>query len=367
MKPVKFSLIGGAGFRAQYYLRIAQALPERFQISGMVVRNESKGRDMEAKWGTATYRTLEQLLAIENPDFIVVSVSASESLDYLLKLNELGIPALLETPPAPDLRGLELLHDQLTLNGARVQVAEQYHFHPAQEARLALIQSGQLGKITETTVSISHLYHGVSLIRKMLGVTFEEVKIRAMRFESYWVQGPTRSGPPTADKRIPLQRDLAWLDFGDRLGIYDFTKDQHRSWVRSNHLSVRGERGEIFDNRVLIQQDSCAELQLELKRMNKGELENAEGYFLKGIICGERWVYENPFAPARLYDDEIAIASCLQKMADYTFGGPSFYSLEEASQDQYLGMMIEKAIQTGETITAMPQCWALTEEKKRRV
>lgn len=25
-------------------------------------------------------------------------------------------------------------------------------------------------------------------------------------------------------------------------------------------------------------------------------------------ICGERWIYENPFAPARLYDDEIAIA-----------------------------------------------------------
>jgi hypothetical protein len=360
LKSVKFSLIGGAGFRAQYYLRIAQALPERFQISGMVVRDESKGRDMEAKWGTATYRSLDQLLANEKPDFVVVSVNVTEAVDYVLKLAELGIPALLETPPAPDLAGLELLHKQLTLNDARVQVAEQYQFHPIQEARQALIQSGQLGKISETTVSISHLYHGVSLIRRMLGVTFEEVKIRAMRFESNWVQGPTRSGPPTEDKRIPLQRDLAWLDFGDRLGIYDFTKDQHRSWVRSNHLSVRGERGEIFDNRVLIQQDSCTELRMELKRMNRGELENAEGYYLKGIVCGERWVYENPFAPARLYDDEIAIASCLEKMGDYTRGGASFYSLAEASQDHYLGMMIEKAIQTSETITAGPRCWAAT-------
>lgn len=42
-------------------------------------------------------------------------------------------------------------------------------------------------------------------------------------------------------------------------------------------------------------------------------------------------------------------------MADYTFGGPSFYSLEDASQDHYLGMMIEQAIQTGETITTAPQ------------
>lgn len=360
MGIIKFSIIGGAGFRAQYYLRIAAALPEQFQVSGMVVRNERQGKEMEAKWGTATYRTLEDLLANESPDFVVVSVNVSNTVEYVLKLAELGIPALLETPPAPDLEGLELLHKRLTLTGARVQVAEQYHLYPMQAARQALIQTGQLGRITETTVSISQSYHAVSLIRKMLGITFEEVRIRAMRFESNWVQGPTRSGPPTEDKQIPLQRDLAWLDFGDRLGIYDFTNNQHRSWVRSNHLSVRGERGEIFDDRVLIQQDTCTELRMELKRMNRGELENAEGYFLKGILCGERWVYENPFAPARLYDDEIAIASCLLKMADYTRGGASFYSLAEASQDHYLGMMIEKAIQTGETITAGHQIWATT-------
>ncbi|MCL6459512.1 MAG: Gfo/Idh/MocA family oxidoreductase [Gorillibacterium sp.] len=358
MMPVKFSIIGGAGFRAQYFLRIVQALPDRFQICGMVVRDETKGRTMEAEWGVTTYRSLEQLLINESPDFVVVSVSGSAGLDYLLKLAEEGIPALSETPPASDLQGLELLYDKLTVTGARIQVAEQYQFHPIQEARLALIQSGRLGKITEATVSISHLYHGVSLIRRMLGVTFEEVQIRGMRFEAQWVNGPTRSGPPTEDKLIPLQRDLAWLDFGDRLGIYDFTKDQHRSWIRSNHLSVRGERGEIFDNRVLIQQGISNPLPLELKRINKGEWENPEGYYLKGISCGEQLLYDNPFAPGRLYDDEIAIASCLQKMADYASGGPAFYSLSDASQDHYLGMMIERAIATGEMITTTRQRWA---------
>ncbi|GAA0133791.1 hypothetical protein YSY43_06310 [Paenibacillus sp. YSY-4.3] len=358
MKPVKFSIIGGAGFRAQYFLRIAEALPERFRVSGMVVRNESKARAMEEQWGVTSYRSLEQLLKSESPDFIVVSVSGSAGMEYLFKLAEAGIPALMETPPAPDLEGLEVLHDRLTATGARVQVAEQYHFHPIEEARLALIHSGRLGRITETTVSISQLYHGVSLIRKMLGITFEEVKIRGMRFQSEWVQGPTRQGPPTEDAMIPLQRDLAWLDFGDRLGIYDFTKDQHRSWVRSNHLSVRGERGEIFDSRILIQQESTIPLQMELKRINKGELENQEGYFLQGILFGDQWLYDNPFTPARLYDDEIAIARCLQRMAEYIQGGPEFYSLAEASQDHYLGMLIEKAIQTGETVTSTRQRWA---------
>ncbi|WP_204787451.1 Gfo/Idh/MocA family protein [Paenibacillus oryzisoli] len=355
---VKISIIGGAGFRAQYFLRIAQALPESFQIISMVIRDVSKRITMQEQWRVPAYPSLDELLKYEQPDFIVLCVSGSQSLDYLFKLAEIGIPVLVETPPAPDMQGLELLHDKLTLTGARVQVAEQYQFHPVQEARLALIRSGKLGVVTETTVSISHLYHAVSLIRRMLGITFEEVKIKAMRFESRWVSGPTRNGPPTEDRMIPMQRDMAWLDFGDRLGIYDFTKDQHRSWTRSNHLSVRGERGEIFDNRILIQQENTVPLQMEMKRVNRGEYENAEGYFLQGILCGDQWLYQNPFAPARLYDDEIAIASCLAKMAAYINGGSEFYSLSEASQDHYLGMMIEKAITTGETVIAARPYWA---------
>jgi hypothetical protein len=43
-KPLTFSIIGGGGFRAQYFLRIAQTLPEQFCVSGMVIRDESKGR-----------------------------------------------------------------------------------------------------------------------------------------------------------------------------------------------------------------------------------------------------------------------------------------------------------------------------------
>ncbi|WP_321166461.1 Gfo/Idh/MocA family protein [Paenibacillus sp. Soil766] len=355
---MRISIIGGAGFRAQYFLRIAQALPERFQISSMVVRDSTKAKAMEEQWKVPAYQSLEELLNHDQPDFFVLCVSGSQSRDYLFKLVEVGIPVLVETPPAPDMQGLELLHDKLTLTGARVQVAEQYQFHPVQEARLAMIRSGKLGVVSETTVSISQLYHAVSLIRRILGITFEEVKIKAMRFESKWVSGPTRSGPPSEDRMIPMQRDLAWLDFGDRLGIYDFTKNQHRSWIRSNHLSIRGERGEIFDNRILIQQENTVPLQMDLKRINRGEYENAEGYFLQGILCGEQWLYRNPFAPARLYDDEIAIASCLAKMAEYINGGPEFYSLAEASQDHYLGMMIEKAIMTGETITTSKPYWA---------
>jgi len=45
-------------------------------------------------------------------------------------------------------------------------------------------------------------------------------------------------------------------------------------------------------------------------------------------------------------------------MADYVAGGPEFYSVAEASQDHYLGMMIEKAILSGEVVETQHQRWA---------
>lgn len=358
LRKISFSIIGGAGFRAQYYLRIARALPDLFHVAGMVVRDGEKGGEMERKWGVKTYRNMELLLTKEKPDFVVLSVSGSECAQSLFQLADAGIPVLTETPPGQNLDDLLALHERLTVNGAMVQVAEQYHLHPLNQARLALIDSGRLGEITQATVSVSHMYHGASLIRKMLGIQFEGAEIKAIRFTSPILAGPDRMGPPREEKILFTERDLAWIQFGEKLGIYDFTKDQHRSWIRSNHLSVRGVKGELFDSQVKLLSDFATPLPLELKRINRGEGENQEGYYLAGIIAGESWVYRNPFAPARLYDDEIAIAACLQKMAVYISGGPGFYGLPEASQDCYIGFKIEEAIATGETVKVSRQPWA---------
>lgn len=45
-------------------------------------------------------------------------------------------------------------------------------------------------------------------------------------------------------------------------------------------------------------------------------------------------------------------------MGKYVAGGPSFYSLPEASQDQYLGLMMEKAIRSSELVRTVRQPWA---------
>ncbi|MFB5190167.1 Gfo/Idh/MocA family protein [Alicyclobacillus fastidiosus] len=358
MTAVPFAIVGG-GFRTGYFLRVARALPNLFQAVGMVVRNAEAGRAIEREWGIATYREIDHLLCAQRPEFIVVAVRADDSASVLAGLAKRGVPVLAETPPAADLNGLVKL-DELTRGGAKIQVAEQYYLRPMHAARLSIVESGDLGQVTQANVSVSHGYHGVSLLRKLLGVHFEQATIRAMRFVSPMVAGPSRSGPPAEETIVTSPRDIAWIRFGDKLGVYDFTKDQHRSWIRSTHLSVRGSRGEIFDHRVNFLAGHRTPLHLELRRVNRGEEENVEGYFLQGIMLGHRWVYANPYAGARLYDDEIAVATCMENMVRYIRGGPSFYDLRQASQDHYLAMLIEEAIQTGKEVTSGPQPWMQT-------
>jgi predicted dehydrogenase len=356
MNCTSFAIIGG-GFRTQSFLRVASELSELFDVCGMVVRDQGKGHVIEQKWGVKTFRTLDQLLDAASPDFIVISVTAPASEHYIVQLASHGIPVLVETPPSRDLEGLIQLYRTIPPH-AKVQVAEQYQFHPMHAARITLVQSGALGCISQASVSVSHGYHGMSLMRKFLGVGFENASIRAMSFESPIVAGPTRGGPPTYESVVMNRRDIAWFEFEHSLGIYDFAKDQHRSWIRSTYVSIRGERGEIQNHSVNRLADYAVPQHLTFHRINRGEEENVEGYFLNGIMLGDKWIYQNPFPCARLYDDEIAVATCLVKMAAYIRGGDSFYDLREAAQDQYLALLMEEAIQSGSTVISHSQPWA---------
>jgi hypothetical protein len=140
--------------------------------------------------------------------------------------------------------------------------------------------------------------------------------------------------------------------------VFDFTGSQYFSWIRSPRLLVRGERGEINGTTFRFLGDYRTPVTLELKRVDAGQDGNLEGYYHKGIMAGSDWVYRNPFAPGRLSDEEIAVATCLQKMAEYVEGGPPFYSLADASQDHYLSMMMDRAASEMRPVRAVRQVWS---------
>jgi predicted dehydrogenase len=357
MEPIKFGIIGG-GWRTTFFLQIARQLPEHFQVGGLLVRNVEKGQELGARWGVPAYHTLDELLRVPDLQFVVVCVSWPATPEFLKELAARNVPVLAETPPAPDLEGLISLVP-LIKAGAKIQVAEQYQFQPLHAARLVLARSGKLGTITQAQISVAHGYHGMSLMRKFLGITFECATITARRFISPLVAGPDFYGHLPAEEKIePSKQIIANLDFHEKMGICDFTSDQYFSWVRSPRMLIRGERGEINNTQVRYLEDMRTPITFEFQRQNAGENGNLEGYYLKGIQGGNEWIYQNPFVPGRLSDDEIAIASCLDHMARYVEGGSEFYGLAEASQDHYLSMMINQAIDTCEPVHTSLQPWA---------
>lgn len=356
MDHIRFGIIG-SGWRTDYFLRIAAALPDRFTATGALVRREEAGLRLRERFGVRAYETLDDLLAGERPDFVIVCVSWQACPGYIKELVARGVPVLSETPPAPDEDALQDLYAYCRARGGRVQVAEQYHLQPYHAARLALVHSGRLGDIVHAQVSVAHGYHGVSLIRRVLGIRGETVAIRAQSFTTPIVTGPDRSGPPSVEAITDSRQTVATLDFGDRWAVFDFCDDQYFSWIRSHRLLVRGVRGEVRDLAVSYLRDHRTPVFYDLVRVATGIGGDLEGFHLKGICGGDTWWYENPYPGARLSDDEIAGAHCLAKMGAYARGGPDFYSLAEAAQDHYLSILIGQAARSGETVRSRPQPW----------
>lgn len=358
MDKIIFGIIGG-GWRAEFYLRIAKELPEQFEVSRILIRDEQKARVMEQQWGVRTVRTFEAFADQIDYSFAVLSVTWEANPQLIIQLSNMDIPVLAETPPAPDIEGLIRLNETVR-KGAKVEITEQYLFQPMHAAAIALARSGKLGDISQVQVSVAHGYHGMSLIRQYLGVRYEDATISGQRFESPLIKGPNRQGPPSSEERGSSVQELITLQFGDRLAVFDFTGDQYFSWIRKNRLLVRGDRGEIMNKEVSYLADYQTPVYNELRRVDTGHNGNLEGYYHRGIQLGGEWLYQNPFIQGRLSDEEIAIATCLYKMGSYVAGeGDSFYSLAEASQDHYLSILMKEAVETGQTINSVRQPWTL--------
>lgn len=352
----RFSIIGG-GWRSEFFLRIARELPEVFTVAGMLVRNPDRAEELRRAWGVPVHADLDELLEHE-ADFVVTSLSWESNPVFLRELATRGVPVLSETPPARSVEEMIALTD-LAKGGAKIQVAEQYCFQPEHAARIAMARSGRLGDVFQAQVSVCHGYHGISLIRKLLGIGFEPATISARYLSERVTGGPDRNGRPPVEERLNEDKQLvAYLDFGRCQAVFDFVGSMYHSYIRSHRVLVRGTRGEINGNRVRYLEDFRTPIDLQLRRVDMGQTGNLDGHWHKGVLAGEHWAYVNPFPFARLMDDEIAIAACLEGMAEYVHGGPEIYPLAEACQDHYLSVLMNKAAETGQTVEAQVQPWA---------
>jgi predicted dehydrogenase len=240
-----------------------------------------------------------------------------------------------------------------------VQVAEQYLLMPAHAARLAAVRGGAIGEPTSVQVSSTHLYHAVSMIRGLLGVRFEPATVTARAFSAPLADPVSFDGWHGDVEPRARQTTLATLDFGGRMGLYDFTDNQWWNPLRARRIVVRGTTGELVDDGLVRLADAHTVVESHLIRRQTGIDLNLEGADLDHISLDGRVLWRNPFFGARFSEDDLGVAILLERVGAWARGeGGEPYPLAEGLQDHLLSVAIGEALETGRDVQTGTEAWA---------
>ncbi|WP_329370273.1 Gfo/Idh/MocA family oxidoreductase [Streptomyces sp. NBC_00669] len=379
--PIRFGIVG-SGWRSEFFVRLARALPERLAVAGVVTRSAERAEQVRTAWGVPAYRTVGELLAAE-PEFVIPSVPWDVTPGVVRDLVEQGVPVLAETPPAPDAAGLRELWSAVggarraatgggggmasasasasaADGGALVQVAEQYVLMPGHAARIALVRDGVIGAATSVQLSSTHMYHAMSLIRHTLGIGFGPATVTARAFTAPLADPLSPKG--WSDDLTPKDATttLALIDFGaGRTGLYDFTDNQWWNPLRARRVVVRGSLGEIVDDSVVRMADPRTPVESALVRRRTGTDLNLEGAEVHHISFDGRVVWRNDYVGASLSEDDLAVVDLLCRTGAWVRGeGPEPYPLAEGCQDHLLALAVEESARTGAPVTTAEEAWA---------
>lgn len=361
MEKIRFGLIG-SGWRAEFYIRIAQALPDQFELTKVLIREKEKGERFGRLHKVEVVNTIEELER-DHPDYVVLAIKRGIISGYLPKLFERGIPVLCETPPGEDLDALNSVWKSFLKYDAKIQIAEQYFAQPLYSAWECAVSQGKIGRVENINISSLHGYHGASIIRRFLDVGFENLILYGKRFWFDVTETYGRDGMAFDGEIFSCSRDRLTMEFeSGKVAYFDFSDPaQYHSFIRTRQLTVQGVRGEIDDMTIRYLTEENIPVTQKLNRIDLGVYGNQE-WAHYGIMLGEEFLYRNPFRNARLNDDEIAVASCMMKMGEYLRTGKEFYSLKDALQDMYICLKMDEALANpNREIRTETQIWAKEE------
>ena len=109
MSKVRFAVVG-SGWRSLFYIRIAKALPEIFELTALLCRSREKADRFRKEYGICAV-TDDREVMDSGPDFIVSAVSEHSIAETAAKWASLGFPVLSETPAGLSPEQLKMLWD----------------------------------------------------------------------------------------------------------------------------------------------------------------------------------------------------------------------------------------------------------------
>lgn len=330
-------VIVGSGYRAQYYGRAAQTWPEQFRAV-FLCRSGEKAAKMKRETGLDSVLTAEAAEAF-SPDFIVVAVDKGHIADVAEEWALRGYPVVTETPLADTEEKLERIQ-KLAESGARIVCCEQYHRYPLLAAGLEAVRQGLIGTPRSAYVSALHDYHAASIIRRALMAEKERYSMHGARTVGTATETDSRGGAVLDGRTVKESRDyvLAVFESG-KTALYDFAPIQYRSYIRTRHITVRGERGEWNDTTVYCLDENNR----PLRRMLTPEIPERYRCLDNQALRDLRRTWR-PELVLDTLQDEFAIATILLDMGEYLSGGDAPYPLWEAVEDVRFWMRLQETV-----------------------
>lgn len=373
MKKARF-LIVGSGWRSLFYVRIAKALPEHFEVCAMLCRTEEKAEKMAKEHGIVTETSIQKCRDMK-PDFVVVAVNKASIPEVSVEWMNYGFTVFCETPASLDREMLQNIW-QLHQAGKKLVVAEQYTSYPLYGAMLQVLEQDRIGEPYNINLSVAHEYHGTSMIRAFLREkTNTPFKVTGKNYLFDTVETVSRYEKITDGRQSPKSRVVATFEFEDgKVAWYDFNSEQYRSPIRKNYIKVQGCKGELKDKTLYYLDENYEGQQAELvvteRWMDAGadnpnpcQICEVEKIVLRGEALPEQLLYESPFGRCGLIEDEIAMAILMKGAAEYNESEDECVRkrqeerLKNALQDSYMTILLQEAVADGTTKYSEPQVW----------
>ena len=321
------AILCGTGWRAAFYLRIAEAFPSLLSIEAIFTRSEERRIIFKEKGYNACTDLSE---ALSFPHDIVIVASGKEGFYPLMKtLGEREEFVLSETTFLSLTE--EELKDLSTLKGA---VAEQYRYTPLFASSMAACKL--IGDVSQLYLSGLHNHHAAAFARDVLHIDSESIRIvSSCDFPSSIVRTGSREGMVVESKMEPYTRKLRILQAGDKLFINDFSSNQYHSYLYGRSFEIRGDRGVVNEREVryVNEKGFVCVLPFAFHR----DVSTGNGSLtLSHVTLGTQVVFRNPFYPANLNDDEIAIAEILRRISS----GETYPTIQSGIEDARIGRLL---------------------------
>lgn len=318
---IDFVVIGG-GWRAEFYLRIANALPELFRIRAICIRNKERAEEIAQKFSVNVVGSIQEAMSFPF-DFVVNCINKDDVSDLAVQLADEGHYVLCETPV---IRKPESGHAY-----DKIQIAEQFHLKGRYQALKKVLDSGIIGEINYIQMSVAHDYHAMSLMRYLLDDDKPEL-LYSVSLPDYVMRTNGRIGEFEEKKTEETVHTVKLFQFGSATVMYDYNKEQYFSPIRKDRLLIRGTKGEIENDIVRYLNERNEPVTSRISMEMSGLL---DGLFYDKISFENNVLFEYPFPSARLSEEEIAIAQCLIRMKEYIETGKELYHYERAYQDWF--------------------------------